>query len=284
MSDAAFSAVKAFPSRVIKGRNYEAQNDPVNRLGTSARFKQKVISSSDTEPEQANRARDAKSTASRQKKAPNTKAAKPITAETAEVVVDPAPSAYDIPDLGDLLTTGNVQFTLATEQNPTALSNDAGPHNDNAGSVPVQPDLPPTIISRRQSSSSSHVLSNAQIDALSHKIDYLQKSLGEKMSNLHGAITYLSGRVDDVVTKQGELKDLMNKCMADNIVDDFVKKPNFPFTTVEDFLGYLEVDPEGKHLTERYAIIRKRALSFRKTVGPPYFHHALLKSYPFTIL
>ncbi len=233
MSDLASSAVKAFPSRVIKGRNYVASNAPATRLGTSARFTPKVVSSSESDTGK-------KTTFIAPRNVKRKAAVSKSVAPVAQVVVEDVPTAVqDIPDLGDLLANGNVPVTLSNDD--VIIANGASVTGDTA-----VPDPPPTI---KRVHSNSNCQSN--IDAISGKVDYLPKFLGEKISNLHGAVTYLSGRVDDIITAQGELKELLNSYAADNMVKNFMEKPNFPFTSADQLNEYLEADPEGRHLTER---------------------------------
>ena len=271
------SVVQMFPSRVIKGRNYECNNDPQNRLGTSARFKLKTFSSSDTDtghPSVFKSPLIVKPNTPAAKKAP----APPSPAPPSPAPPNPAPPSAkahttnspeasellnhqvevplanpigDIPDLGDLLAAGdNVQVEFADELPP------------NAAILPTQPDIagqqphtPVTLAkSKHTPKAKGRSLSDfdqRDIDQLSSKIDYLQKHMGEKMGRLHGAINYLSARVDDMVSVQKEIKELLNSASQKSVAAELAAKPQWPLRDEGCLERYIEQDPEGTHLLER---------------------------------
>ncbi len=255
MAEIARSIVKEFPGRVIKGKNYAEHNAPSNRLGTSSRFKPKNFSSSDTDTgkkqafKQPRKVKKAVAKKKSDEDAALKAAADVDVAAAAGVVVTHVNNPLeDIPDLEDLLSKGDVHVSFASE-GATAQA-------DAASARSVEPaadreDPPPVILNHQSSASTSNGQSPADALGLTTKLDYMQKQLGEKLSKLHGAISYLSGKIDDIDSKQGELKELINSYMANTMAEDFMEKPDFPFTEEAQLYSYLEDDPKGKHLIER---------------------------------
>ncbi len=240
------SVVETFPSRVVKGLNYDAHNEPISKFGTSSRRKINTqFSSSDTDGVQANHHETIAKKAAAKKKKENDPPQQRVVALPHNGdptmpfrVIAPSPggsSNVDIPDLMDVL---GAQVTLVDEPETRGAEVPAIPVEEH-----VSVKEPPAKVRR---------INNDDIKALQERIDNVQNQVNSSLARIHKGILYLTGEVEQF---REEYKGIASK-LDDVIGDSIVKKMSarhhtFPFDSLQALEAYLEDDPQMTLLIER---------------------------------
>ncbi len=242
------SVVETFPSRVVKGLNYGAMNEPISKFGTSSkRAIPTQFSSSETDGilnEQVGKKKKKQS----KKTADDGHAAlalphdgNPSTPFTVIASV-PHPST-DIPDLMDLLNGQYVpEVDVGRQATPPSTTPSGSSTGDAANSVVVRP--PAAKVRRTAANEPSAATTEA-------RLDMLDQQLHTNLQRIHKGILYLTGEVETFREEYKIIARKLDKMTENTIATKLASDHTFPMSTLEELEAYMEQDPKLTILIER---------------------------------
>ena len=257
------SVVEAFPSRVVKGLDFSANNEPMSKYGTSKRAKVNTqFSSSETEA--------AMSAVEKMGKY-NEKAKKslgPRKRPRAVIRTDATPATHALPHNGDPTSPFTV---VASSPGPNSAIPDLSALigqveitiEDHYEEVPATPLLvptppqvrisaPPAKKQRIQDGAADTDADNCLLSAMNKRLEDIETKVNSNLVRIHKGIMYLTSEVEKFRDEYSHIGQRLDNVTEDKLIKKMTEhKKLFPVHPLHDIEQYLEQDPQTKLLIER---------------------------------
>ncbi len=269
MDEIISSIVQTFPSHVLKGYNYSANNSPNSLIASSSRFKSKLnlVSASDS---------DAAATSSSKKPAatpfPPRRHRKTTKGDVSHcdrphyralksslfLISDGTEVPYTPPSA----TPSSLTEPMPPPLPPKTASGTSGSASlaDAFGEPPAGIDLEfideqqPQVVRPLAKRSNSHADVSNEVGKLSSKVESLEKLLRGRFDRLSGTVLTLTATMTGIKEQLDSIDSKVENIQHNYLMTKVTSQACFPLASAAETNAYLEADPKCTALTERYVI------------------------------